>query len=108
MGKSEDATRGPIWSDVRDRLERFDKRWGGNTYFSVRLAPSRNGGVRLWVLLERTVGIGHGDAVKQQRCGRSYPTSDGINMPGLMFQLCEELDQRLEDDSRVSERQASF
>jgi len=108
MGKSEDASRGPIWSDVCSRFQEFSQRWGGNTYFSVRLSPAGNGRVRLWVLLERTVSVGRSDAVKQQRVGRPYPTSDGLNMPGLMFGLLEELDQRLENDSRVSERQASF
>jgi len=108
MGKSEDASRGPIWADVRDRLAQFEKRWGGSTVLSVRVSPRGNGRVCLFVLLERTVSVGRSDAVKQSRVSREYPTSDGLNMPGLMFGLLEELDQRLENDSRVSERQASF
>lgn len=108
MGKSEDATRGPIWSDVRDRYARFDQRWGGITVLSVRLSRRGNGGVSLFVLLERTVSVGRGDAVKQQRISRPYPTSDGLNMPGLMFALFDELESRLENDSRLAQRQASF
>lgn len=108
MGKQKDQARGPIWADVRDRLNEFEKRWGGITVLSVRLSHRGNGGVRLFVLLERTVSVGRSDAVKQSRVSREYPTSDGLSMPGLMFGLLEELDQRLEDDSRVAERQASF
>lgn len=108
MGKSEDTTRGPIWSDVRDRLAQFERRWGGTTVLSVRVSPRGNGRVCLFVLLERTVSVGRSDAVKQQRVSREYPTSDRLNMPGLMFGLLEELDGRLEDDSRLAERQASF
>lgn len=75
---------------------------------SVRLSHRGNRGVSLFVLLERTVSVGRADVVKQQRVSRPYPTSDGVNMPGLMFQLFDELESRLEDDGRLAERQATF
>ena len=108
MRSSEAPFRGPGWGDVRDYLAALSERWGGSTVLSVRVSPRGNGRVCLFVLLERTVSVGRSDAVKQSRVSREYPTSDGLNMPGLMFGLLEELDQRLENDSRVSERQASF
>lgn len=108
MGEPEDKTRGPIWADVRDRYAQFEQRWGGVTVLSLRLSHRGNGGVSLFVLLERTVSVGRADAVKQQRVSKPYPCSDRLNMPGLMFRMFEELDQRLEDDCRIAAGRASF
>jgi hypothetical protein len=108
MGKQEMEGRGPIWRDVGELAARFEQRWGGIWVLSVRLDPGRGRRGHLFVLCERTASVGRAGAFKQTRASWPYPTSDGISMPSLMCRLLWEVNERLEADCRLAQRQASF
>jgi len=108
VGTQKMADRGPIWSDVSDLITTFDRRWGGVWNVSIRPHPGRGRSGHLWVLCERTVSVGKSGAYKQTRDVGAYPTNDRVSLPALVCELLWRVNQQLEDDSRLAERQASF
>lgn len=108
MRSPEAPFRGPGWGDVKDYLEACGSRWGGQWVLSVRLAKRGAVGSTLWVLCERFSAPDKLGNSKARRAGHVYPTSDGINMPALMHGLLAEVEEGLQDDRGVAERQASF
>ena len=108
MATQESANRGPIWRDVASLIDTFTARWGGVWVCSIRPNPGRSRNGHLWLLCERTHAVGRVGAIAQERAGRSFPTSDRVSMPAALCGLLYELDERLQADSRVAERQATF
>jgi hypothetical protein len=109
VGKDwENANRGPIWRDVSELIAECEQRWGGVWVCSVRPHVGRGRSGYMWVVCERTHAVTRSGATAQERTGRPYPTSDGISMPSLMYELLCELVSRLEADSALAKRQASF
>ena len=108
MATQQSADRGPIWSDVRRLIDSCQSRWGGVWTVVLRPRPARGHEADLWVLCECTYPVGSNGLQVQQRVGRPYPTSDRASMPSLVFGMLGELDARLEENSGIAKRQASF
>jgi hypothetical protein len=108
MEAPDNAGRGPIWSDVGVLLGQLSQKWGGVWHISIR-TPARASRIgELWLVCERSIATGKSGSTAQQRSARAYPTSDRLSFPAVVFGLLVELDARLEDDSGVAARQASF
>lgn len=108
MRSLETQVRGPGWADVREYLVSCGEGWGGNWVLSIRVTRGNGGRDALWVLCERYGPPGKTGLGRDTRTGHVYPTSDGISMPALMHGLLAEVEQRLQDDKGLAERQASF
>jgi hypothetical protein len=107
MATQESSDRGPIWADVARCIDALTARWGGVWVCTIRPNPGRKRDGDLWLLCERTVAIGRSGAYKQTRAGATYPSSDRLSMPSIVLGLLYGVDQQLQDDSGLAERQAS-
>lgn len=108
MGTRENE-QGVSFTDVARYMRELTARNGGYVCFTLSADKSREGNLRLAVMLE------HREHIVLDKCTRHakrvwayWPAGDFRTFSGMLLGLCYQLDERLAEDDRLAQRTMPF